>query len=365
MTADAVGGVWTYALELARALAPHGIEVTLATMGPLPDAGQTAVAASIPGLELVTSTFRLEWMDDPWPDVRAAGDWLLALERRVRPLAVHLNGYAHGALDWQSPVMIVGHSCLLSWADAVPSASIDPDKLRAYRRMVTAGIHAADWLVAPTAAMLADLERLYGTAARASVVPNGRSAERFVSRRKEPIVMTAGRLWDVAKNVDAVVAAAPRWPWRVAVAGSQRVPAGGEDRSIAGGVQNLGMLSERDMASWLGRASIFVLPARYEPFGLTPLEAGLAQCALVLGDIPSLREVWGEAATFVGPADQAALREAVADLTASPARLRARQRAAHARALTFTPARMAQAYADIYRTLAASTSDIEVVPCAS
>ena len=33
MTADTVGGVWTYALELAGALAPHGVEVALATMG--------------------------------------------------------------------------------------------------------------------------------------------------------------------------------------------------------------------------------------------------------------------------------------------------------------------------------------------
>ena len=33
MTADAIGGVWTYALELVRALAPHGVEIALATMG--------------------------------------------------------------------------------------------------------------------------------------------------------------------------------------------------------------------------------------------------------------------------------------------------------------------------------------------
>ena len=33
MTADTVGGVWTYALELAGALAPHGVTVALATMG--------------------------------------------------------------------------------------------------------------------------------------------------------------------------------------------------------------------------------------------------------------------------------------------------------------------------------------------
>ena len=33
MTADTVGGVWTYAVELVRALAPHRVTVALATMG--------------------------------------------------------------------------------------------------------------------------------------------------------------------------------------------------------------------------------------------------------------------------------------------------------------------------------------------
>ena len=33
MTTDTVGGVWTYAVELAAALAERDVEVTLATMG--------------------------------------------------------------------------------------------------------------------------------------------------------------------------------------------------------------------------------------------------------------------------------------------------------------------------------------------
>ena len=49
MTADCVGGVWTYALDLADALAPHGVEVQLATMGRLPDAEQRRQAGLPPG----------------------------------------------------------------------------------------------------------------------------------------------------------------------------------------------------------------------------------------------------------------------------------------------------------------------------
>ena len=40
MTADAAGGVWTYALTLARELSSRGHSVHLATMGPPPTPGQ-------------------------------------------------------------------------------------------------------------------------------------------------------------------------------------------------------------------------------------------------------------------------------------------------------------------------------------
>ena len=118
MTGDAVGGVWTYALVLARALAPHGVRVTLATMGARPGAAQRADADAA-GIDLVVSDFRLEWMDDPWEDVARAGEWLRSLERDVAPDLVHLNGYAHGALDWRAPVVVVAHSDVCSWWRAV------------------------------------------------------------------------------------------------------------------------------------------------------------------------------------------------------------------------------------------------------
>ena len=43
MTADAVGGVWTYALDLARGLSAQGVQVSLALLGPEPGAGKPKV----------------------------------------------------------------------------------------------------------------------------------------------------------------------------------------------------------------------------------------------------------------------------------------------------------------------------------
>lgn len=355
MTADAVGGVWTYALELARALVRHGFVTTLATMGPRPSADRLSSAADIPGLEIIESDFRLEWMDDAWSDVERAGAWLLALEAQARPDIVHVNGYAHAALSWQAPAVAVAHSCVLSWAEAV-GHPLDPTWTRRYHDAVVRGLHAAAWVVAPSAAMLAALQRHYGALPRASVVPNGRDKRQFRARPKEPFVFSAGRIWDRAKNIDALAAVAPRLSWPVVVAG---------DGDADGVAAHLGRLAEADLATWLSRASIFALPARYEPFGLLPLEAALAGCALVLGDIPSLREIWGDAADYVAPDDRDGLVGAIEELAASRARRARRAAAARARAIELAPARMADAYVAVYRRAAAARGIEQEMPCAS
>jgi hypothetical protein len=79
MTADTLGGVWTYALELARAL-PQ-IEFALATMGAPITPEQRTEASQLSNVELFPSGYALEWMDDPWTEVDRAGDWLLKWRR--------------------------------------------------------------------------------------------------------------------------------------------------------------------------------------------------------------------------------------------------------------------------------------------
>ena len=356
MSADAVGGVWTYTLDLARALARHGIQITIATMGPLPSRRQMTAARAIESVDVITSEFKLEWMPDAWDDVRAAGQWLLEIADRVQPDIVHLNGYTHAALPFQAPVVIVGHSCMLSWADAIPGA-IDASTLDVYKQHVQAGIRHADHVVAPSAAMMAALQTHYGPLPPHSVIPNGRHATSFTPGVKEPLIFTAGRLWDRAKNVDAVLNVAPRLPWEVVVAG--------DGREGVDGVRMLGRMEERELATWLARASIFVLPARYEPFGLLALEAALAGCALVLGDIPSQREVWGDAADYVDPDDLEALCQRIAFLASSPPDLHRRAAAARERARFYSIERMAESYSSLYRRLAAAGARDRSIACAS
>ena len=349
MTADTIGGVWTYALELVAALAPLGVDVTLATMGAPVGRTQARAAAELGNLELLESRFALEWMPDPWRDVDDAGTWLLQIAQRVRPDVVHVNGYAHAALPFQAPVLCVAHSCVLTWSLAVHGRPADAE-WDEYRRRVGRGLAAADAVVAPTDAILRAVLEAHGVRARSRVIPNGRSARWWRPGQKEPLVLASGRLWDQAKGLADLDACAGLVEWPIYVAGPTTGPEGiGQVRPT--GVRLLGQLEPEVLATWAGRASIYALPARYEPFGLSVLEAALAGCALVLGKIDSLREVWREDAVYVPPGDPEALGAAINALARDPERRRTLAASAWARGKSLTAARMAGAYRALYEEL--------------
>lgn len=345
MTADTVGGVWTYAIELSAALAKKGVGVSLATMGAPLNAQQVSDVKSVPGLEFFESGFRLEWMEDPWENVRLAGQWLLRLEAYLKPDIVHLNGYSHGSLPFRAPVIITGHSCVLSWWEAVKGGRA-PARWHRYWREVGRGLASASLVAAPTGAFLSSLRRLYGFNTPSRVIPNGRDSSLFSPGEKEDFIFTAGRLWDEAKNTAAFQETAASLPWPVYAAGQQRHASG--SLPDKGTLRMLGVLSTKELASWLSSASVFASPALYEPFGLTVLEAGLSGAALVLGDIPSLRETWDGAALFVDPKDSPALKETLLTLTKDRALRRMLGAMALDRALSLTPGRMAEGYLELY-----------------
>jgi glycosyltransferase involved in cell wall biosynthesis len=348
MTTDAVGGVWTYALELAEALGHAGVEVTLACLGPAPSPEQHTAALTLPNLRLQVSGYRLEWMAEPWQDLSKAARWLGELEREVRPDVVHLNGYALATASYDAPTVVVAHSCVASWWDAVRGGALPPEWAR-YRREVAAGLAAADCVVAPTTWMLRQIERHYGFHGAAQIIPNGRSPHLFKPGQKERLVFAAGRVWDEAKNLAALDRAAQKVPWPIVVAGETTRPEGG---AVAlPHVKLLGALSARHVAGWMAAAAVYALPARYEPFGLSALEAALSGCALVLGDIPSLREVWGDDALFVAPDDPAALGDALFRLATDAPLRRLMAARAGRRAGAYSTRRMGAAYYALYRRL--------------
>jgi glycosyltransferase involved in cell wall biosynthesis len=366
MTADTIGGVWTYALELVRALEPHGVEVVLATMGRRLDREQRREILRAVNVELLESDYALEWMPEPWQDVARAGQWLRSIEDRVQPDVIHLNGYAHGALDWRAPVMIVAHSCVLSWWRAVRHEPAPPEWNR-YRAAVRQGIARAELVIAPTQAMLSAVAEHYAPPGLSRVIANGLDPRRWTGRPKAPFILAAGRVWDEAKNVASLDRAAAGLPWPVIVAGEQWHPDG--TLASLGTAHAIGHIAPSELELLMGDAAIYALPARYEPFGLSTLEAALAGCALVLGDLPSLREIWGDAALYVAPDDDRGLHDLLRWLIANDARRTALGARARQRAEELGAAPMAERYVAAYRELTSRAEGArraeEMAGCAS
>jgi glycogen(starch) synthase len=340
MTADAVGGVWTYCHQLCRAL--PSIRFVIAGMGPEPTASQWDEVKELSNVDVVWNHVRLEWMEDPWEDLERAGEWLLELERVHTPDLIHLNGYVHGSLPWRSPLLVAGHSCVLSWWHAVKGGPA-PCEWERYGRAVAAGLKAADHVVAPSRSMRQSLLQHYGSI-DCTVISNGveMSAD---DPLKYPQVLASGRLWDLAKNIRTLAIAASGLPWPVIIAGA------GDEPPDAENVHLTGRLGSREMMRQFKDAAVYAAPSRYEPFGLAVLEAAAHGCALVLADIPTFRELWGGAAVFVPADDAAAWHQAILEVI-TDYRLRttladqARRHAIH-----YSSDRMAARYADLYQQL--------------
>jgi len=350
MTTDAVGGVWTYATELSRELCERGDEVTLVVMGPAPRTEQLAPLQNIPGLRIELTDLLLEWMDPEGADIANACDRLLSIATRLRPDLVHLNGYREASLDWPAPVLVVAHSCVWSWWQACRGRDPDDPRWHRYREAVAAGLAAADMWCAPSEAFRHTIEAHYRVRTPGRVIRNG-ARPCAVSHAKEPFILAAGRLWDEAKNLPALAAIASDLDWPVRVAGPIEPPGAKPLRSSAANMSWLGTLSRPELTALMQRAAIFAAPALYEPFGLSVLEAAACGCALVLGDIPSLRELWQGAALFVAPCDRDALRDTLQQL-AREHDLRAHmQHAALTRAQHYSLDTMVNAYRKLHRAM--------------
>ena len=348
MTTDAVGGVWVFATSLAEELCRRGNRVTLVTLGPPPSRDRLAALRQYPNLWVEPTDLALEWMDPEGTDFARAGGVLSKIAERIRPDVVHLNSYREAAFAWPAPTLVVAHSCVRSWWRACRGEAAQGSEWEHYAAHVSAGLNAADHWVAPTAWFRDQIEKCYTPRRPGKVIFNGMAAVSPSSVRR-PVIMAAGRFWDEAKNLRALAAAAPHVQWPIQVAGSLQSPING--RAVLNGPAWLGELPRSVLLAQLGRSEIFVSPARYEPFGLTVLEAAAAGCALVLSDIPSFRELWEDAGEFVEPNDSARLAGTLNALSRSTEKRRGLQRAARQRAREYGVDKTADAYLQSYESL--------------
>ena len=325
VTTDAVGGVWRYAVELSRGLAGRGCQVTLAVLGPEPSASQLAEVDEVEGAVLVNTGLPLDWLAERPAELNRVARALTKLAAGVDVALLHAPALV-GQCDWPVPVAAMAHSCIGTWWDAVRGGRVAPDY--AWRARATSeGLRRADAIAAPSHSFAEALHRVHGVNGL-TVVYNGRDPLHLPGVPRARAVLTAGRLWDDAKNARMLDAVAARLSAPLRAAGPTEGPGGA--RVALGHTVLLGKLNEPAMGEALARASVFASAALYEPFGLAVLEAAQAGLALVLSDIPTFRELWHGAAVFVPPNDVDAWVAALEQMLAAPAAWanRARLRAA-------------------------------------
>ena len=322
LTTDAVGGVWTYTLDIARSFAAKGVNVDVAVLGPSPDAAQRNLARSIHGVTLLETHEPLEWCMADRAALEHCAERLAALAARRGAATIHLHSPCLlGDADWPSPVVAVIHSCVATWWRAVKGNDDLPEPLAWQAAATRRGLNRAGAVIAPSHAFAAAVRAVYDLQRPIIVVPNGSGVQCPAPALKRSGALAAGRLWDEGKNIKIVDRAAARLALAspdvpVIVAGALSGPNG---VSIAlHHSRSIGQISATQLSELMGRMAVFVAPALYEPFGLAILEAAQSGMALILGDIPTLRELWNDVALFVDPADDAALAAMIARLHDAP-----------------------------------------------
>ena len=353
LTTDTIGGVWTYTRELVEGLLQRGCSVGLVSFGRDPRADQTAWAASIRNKHhsdfcYVPSNVPLEWMERNERCFIDGAGLIMQVAEAFKPDLLHANQFCFGAVDLGIPRLIVAHSDVLTWADACKPSGMEPSSwLAHYIDVVQAGLLGADALVAPTHWMLEALAGHFELPASRQVISNGREIpqplEEFLPARQ---AVSAGRMWDPAKNFGVLTLAGSVLPITVAGTLSSEPDACSEDCL---GIEQLCFLEEHQLFQLFRRSAIYIAASIYEPFGLAPLEAGLCGCAIVANNIPSLREVWGDAALYFD--DSAGLRQQLHGLVSDDALLAERGRLSKLRAETFRSEFMTTRYLTLYTEL--------------
>ncbi|RFB85837.1 glycosyl transferase [Rhizobium leguminosarum bv. trifolii] len=343
MTVDAVGGVWSYAMDLAAALKPRHVEVVFAGLGPAPTTDKIAEANRLGTLVWLEAP--LDWMAGDEAAVAEVPRLIADLARRTKVDLLHLNLPSQAAgMETDLPVLVVSHSCVVTWFAAVRGSEVPHDWQWQYR-LNQAGFARAGMVIAPSSSHASAMEAAYGPISNLSVVYNSTALDPS-NEPKQDFVLAAGRWWDEGKNGAVLDAAAAMTRWPLKVAGANGGPNG--QYLQFRNADHCGELSRERMKVLARQAAIVASPSIYEPFGLAALEAARAGAALVLSDIPTYREIWNDAALFVDPYHPKAFADAFNRLADDPQHRVALGQRAQERSARFSLEAQAQAMCAIY-----------------
>ncbi|MBS1815935.1 MAG: glycosyltransferase family 4 protein [Acidobacteria bacterium] len=350
VTTDTVGGVWTFTQELTRGLLEHGHSVALVSFGRLPSPTQQCTCETLAHtwgdhFQYTASDVPLEWMENNSRACTDAAPLLLDIIKQFEADVLHSNQFCFGALDVSIPKIITAHSDVLSWSQACRGTGLTPSEwLQQYTTLVQRGLSGADAVVGPTAWMLHALEENFDLPSEYHVIPNGYTltfAPQSNPRKLQAI--TAGRLWDEAKGIGILRDVSSSMP--IFIAGETEYESACVIETVGSAIQ-IGHLAENELHALFQQSAIYLCTSIYEPFGLALLEAALYGCALVLRDIPTLREIWGEEVLYFTEATS--LTDRLQHLYTSTSLLEEMQHRSYQRARMYTRDRMVSAYIALF-----------------
>ena len=365
VTTDTMSGAWTYTRELVTGLVTRGVRVTLVSFGEIPLPDQTAWMDLLHGLDYRPTAFRLEWMQEAPEDFPESSEFLARLVREVRPDLLHSHEFGYGNLAVGVPRVVTAHGDLVSWSEAVRGHPPRETRwLKWYRETVIRGLAGADAVIAPSAWMLETIRATYVRPRRAAVIYPGRNPIFFSAYEpKDDSVLCVGRLIDAGKQVSLLTQHA--LPFSICIVGAEqtvtmpRIPIRADIKLATpqSSVAVRGPQTEAQLRALYSRAAVYVATPRYEPLGMAPLEAAFSRCAIVANDIPSFREVWGEAALYFRTNDAGSLAQTLRQLDADRVLRHAYADRAFARARErFTTKRMIDEHLELYRSLVSARS---------
>ncbi|MGE0192392.1 MAG: N-acetyl-alpha-D-glucosaminyl L-malate synthase BshA [Planctomycetota bacterium] len=244
-----------------------------------------------------------------------------------------------------------------------------------YTRVTRYALSRSDRVTCVSQWLAAETRRVFGIERHLDIVPNFVDGERFrparpsplrgcFSRGGESVLMHVSNFRPVKQTplvVDAFAQVAAERPATLVMVGD------GPDRAACEArVQTLGLRSQvrflgaqSDVENLLPAADLFLLPSRFESFGLAALEAmacGAVPLATAAGGLPEVIED-GVTGRLVPPEELSQMGRHALELLAQPDRLAAMSAAARDAAVTrFAREPVVRQYEALYRDVLASGS---------
>jgi glycosyltransferase involved in cell wall biosynthesis len=304
---------------------------------------------------------RVRW--PAWPLHRVPDPWPVALgERAARRLAG--GGVFHAvqpALMPPGPAVVTCHDLIPSFFPEYLAGAGRSGQALAYRHFLHR-LAGARLVLTPSQETAGDVvDRVGVDPGRVRVVPWGppEAATPVGPVPEGPYVLYSGAI-EPHKNAALAVEAIARVPpgVRLVMTGAwsarrlERLQAVAAQAGANGRVMWMGLLPPGRLAAVRAGALAALVPSRKEGFGLPVLEAMAAGVPALASDTPALREVGGDAATFLPADDPGAWAAAIESLASDPARRTAQSEAGRAHVGAFSWRAAAEAVATAHRDAA-------------